>query len=442
MLDDEDEDVRYAATYWIGKKGDINLITKMLDDEDEYVRSIATKWIGERGDINLITKMLDDKDEKVRYRATYWIGERGDINLITKMLDDEDGKVRDIAADWIEKRKDEIRKGPLDIPPLELREDIISDYPTQAKKASVLDYVQETFDTEVWDVSDAKKGLPRLKDEAKKQIVRVLESVLKDNFGKILNYIKTIYIIGSITTQQWINESDIDVTIIIDMDLFKRLTKNEKLSDKDALELIRNAIIPYNGFLLLKTKHPVNYFIRSDDISLDVSDAVYDLKNDVWLKSPPSGEEVKVPLEEEKADIWNKAREWAENLDLAIGETKRDLIDYQTLLNALKQSPKYRTKLEELLLKKLEEINGDITKVVGEYEKIHEERVKAFESELDKGKMGLQDLLSKNWLPENLAYKLLERWRYLKLLKDLKAIQKEGITKDKLGEVNEVLREE
>ena len=180
-----------------------------------------------------------------------------------------------------------------------------------------------------------------------------------------------------------------------------------------------------NGKTLGETKHPINYFFRSDELDEDVADAIYDIKNDVWIKTPS-----KVDVSDFEGVV-DSAVSWARKIDLDKGELWRDVVDYEKIKKVvMRLDSEEKERIKEKLRGKLKEINTDLKLLTNNYETIHRERLKAFDTKLENG-----EVPSKNWLPENIVYKFLERWNYLQLLKELKKID----TVEEIPKIKEIL---
>lgn len=279
------------------------------------------------------------------------------------------------------------------------------------REASVLDYVQETFDPQVWDVPENEEDLPTLKEDVAREIISRLQEGLM-RFG--VDSVSQAYILGSIATQQFIEESDIDVNV--------RLP--EGISEEDTEQITDYFRKSVNEQPLPGTKHPINFFFADSNHPIEVADAAYDLMNDTWLKAPERKEPGFDP-QEEFVGLFDQARGWVQKLDLTIGETKRDLIDLELLNRAIRRAgPETRGMFEKKIESKINEIESDISSLVSDYETLHENRIKAFEEELEEG-ADIKELAVRSELPGNVIYKVIERYRYLTILKQIRQINKE-----------------
>jgi predicted nucleotidyltransferase len=127
---------------------------------------------------------------------------------------------------------------------------------------SLLDPIQKDLCPDLWNNQD------QLKKEVKDFIMSNFEKwqkVIKRELE-----VKSITIMGSLATYQYSESSDLDVHIEVE------------LSDKEINEIFPT--LP--KITLLKTKHPVEYFLTKDYDNVEKSEVAYDLLKDKWVKKP------------------------------------------------------------------------------------------------------------------------------------------------------------
>lgn len=299
------------------------------------------------------------------------------------------------------------------------------------KSASILDFRKENLDPAIWDISGEA---PVMRPEAREEIINRLIQGLADNgFEKAHEWIDGLFVIGSSTTYQWEPTSDIDVSVKVDPDKFISLElQNAPDVDDEMIRQMLGEIAweSLNEIDLPGTKHPVNYFFMTSAYDLELTDASYNLLDNEWLKLPP---DVPKDFDPEMSldEAWNMARGWAARLDEEIGETRRDVRDYDLLVDYFKNlNDENRGWVSDRIQEKVDEIESDVAGLASEYEELHDARVSAFTTEsrdFDRDKL-LQ--YSRNWLPENIVYKYLERYNYLQLLKALKNVYRDSYTNE------------
>jgi hypothetical protein len=118
-------------------------------------------------------------------------------------------------------------------------------------------------------------------------------------------------------------------------------------------------------------------------------------------------------------------------------EIRRDIID----IDMLKSMPKEEIEgLTEMVETKLEEIEGDIEAMLDLEDGIADERREAFKNVTPSE---LKELGSKNALPINIIYKLMERYYYMDLIKTLGDILHEDdeIEQEDIPEIKKAFRD-
>ena len=260
---------------------------------------------------------------------------------------------------------------------------------------SILDYVKPTLAPNVWD-EDV------LNEDIEKQILSTLDGVF-DKFGtEMTDFVANIYIIGGITSRQWVEDSDIDVTVVVKKDV-----------TDEAFKAIRDYVVKnYNGTPAKGTKHPVNYFFKKEsEFNTDVAQAVYDVVEKKWLYKDERGDEF--DPEAKYADKIAAAEKVANQVIELIEQLKRDLVDLKELKDAAKGSKVYN----EVYYKKQAKAWADVENLQRLWRQIHDQREQAFSSEPKEANESLA----------NVIYKYLEKYDYLGELKGIVDSQAEFI---------------
>jgi len=279
---------------------------------------------------------------------------------------------------------------------------------------SVVNIPRNSLDPTVWQFFDDGR-LPILQDSIKKQIgidVRRIETLVP-----VLNF----YIIGSIVTKQYGEKSDIDVDIQVDpIDL-------NEVGTAELLSMIKKI----KGKNALGTTHPINYFIITNDFDFDKAEGVYDVANEKWIKSP----------EEISPDIQSfllKMTSTFQDIDIATGLLRRNLMDMNELRHLKTHDIK---RLHSLITKKLEEVEISMKDLVNTYEDINYIRKMAFDRVMTPEEIRVFG--HKNRLPENVIYKMLEKYYYVDLMKQLRDIleDKEKISLKDIKDIQKSTKE-
>lgn len=280
---------------------------------------------------------------------------------------------------------------------------------------SVLDEKKKTLCPEVWDINQSP---PVMQPLAKKDIISRLSILTKDL------QIESVFIVGSLTGYRYTDDSDIDVSVTIDV------------SDEE-LEKYRDETKKYNGKVLAGTKHPVNFYFLNTEVGLERYDSVYDFVEDKWIKEPS---DIGVDL----FDVYDEFKNTLRELDDNKAEALRSITDIETLRAAYNNGGDPAI-LRYKLMRRYKDLDAAVEALVAEYDEAHQNRLRAFKRYSDLAAIGVQVLPSPNVLPENIRYKMIERYHYLDLLKKLQDIVgEEGKldTPKKREEAREVLEEE
>lgn len=279
---------------------------------------------------------------------------------------------------------------------------------------SIVNISRDTLDPTVFQTFD-DGGLPIFREGIKKQIITDINLI--DGVVPVVNF----FAIGSILTKNYDERTDIDINVQVDAEI------SDSVSTAEVLHVLKNI----NGKLAVGTTHPVNYFIVTQDYDLDKTEAAYDVVNEKWLKIP---DEISPDIQ----SFITKIRSTFENIDITTGELRRDLIDLAELRN-LKISDV--RKIHILAKKKLDEIDENIKQLVNVYENVKFLRTMAFDKVLTPDEIRMYG--HKNRLPENVIYKLLEKYYYIKFMKELKHIldEKEKIEFKDIKDINRTVKE-
>jgi predicted nucleotidyltransferase len=275
---------------------------------------------------------------------------------------------------------------------------------------SVLDIPRTGLDPTVFQFPE--DGAPIIHPRIRSQIMNDLVEINK--IITILDY----FIVGSILTPKYTSTTDIDVTIEIEEEVPP--VKYEALID-----LLRHL----NGKLATGTMHPIKYYIIKGQFDIDKTEAAYDLAAERWLKEPSQ-----IAFNVQK--YIGKLKSGLSEVDLATAELRRDLIDF----NELKTLSKSDIENLDLEVKKcLVDIEASISDIVKVYDNAKMLRKNAFDKVLTPAE--IRKFGSKNNLPENILYKLLERYFYKEFALKLKEILNAGVDADSVKDIKKTFKD-
>lgn len=285
----------------------------------------------------------------------------------------------------------------------------------QFLKESIIDPMRKTLDKTVF--SNPEDDQPTIDPFIKAQIesaIRVFNEV-----APVHDY----YLVGSILGKHYNDRSDLDVTV--------EILKSDV--DEATEEKLYGLLDKMNGQNAHNSKHPINYHFNFVDEGEDLSDNfdnIYDIDSGSWKKQT---EDRYIDPEE----FMDEFDERIQEIDLNAMEIRRDIID----IDMLKSMPKEEIEgLTEMVEAKLEEIEGDIEAMLDLEDGIADERREAFKNVTPSE---LKELGSKNALPINIIYKLMERYYYMDLIKTLGDILHEDdeIEQEDIPEIKKAFRD-
>ena len=287
-------------------------------------------------------------------------------------------------------------------------------------RESIIDIPRRTYAPGVFDDEDTDN--PKIKDSVLRIITKQFEEF--ESEYPIIKY----SLIGSILTKRYRNDADLDINVLFDVPEDKREEERLRLSKKYLASSNPDNI---QGKLIPGTKHPINYYFITDEETYDEqnlkADAVFDIKGQRFIKRP------------EKFDFnpnlyMKDFQKQVDKIDIHKGELKRDIIDYDELMEL---KPGEIKDLEKRIKNKLNEIEHHIEKLKDIGTEVDAERRAAFDRDMTPDE--IKTFSIKNRLPANVVYKMLEKYHYLKLLKKCKKILDDGqVTDDEIDSLKYV----
>lgn len=269
---------------------------------------------------------------------------------------------------------------------------------------SILDTKRETLNPTVWDV---QQDPPTLKPEVKSEILQRADAFLGDT------PMQGVFLVGSNTGYRYNEISDIDVSLVVP-------------ADDETLEQMSDALDTVNGKPLSGTKHPVNFYLMQDTPDPRKFNGMYSLQDDTWLSAP----------EDHGADLsayYDQFRHDLTELDTTTGEAWRSLVDVDLMRDALPNA-EFPEHLTSKLKRRLDTLNTSIQELAETYDAAKRKRLYAFLLYSEGGKIPP----SPDLLPENVRYKILERYHYLDFLRALHKLTEETGDIDTLQDIEDL----
>lgn len=309
------------------------------------------------------------------------------------------------------------------------------------KFSSILDYQRKSLSPVLWDHNNL------LKDSVKRFIYNSLEGFFI--FGNVEGYdefIKAVCIGSSIATYYYKDDSDLDVKVVIDIDVFKKYNpSSSSYIDEEILEsLIKTgrkshwltAMVPTTLHQL-----DVHFFSVEEfkNLNLIKYDSLYRVDTGKWLKKPKKlmgGYSPSIILDIAK----ERAKPYLDKISSDIEQLKINCIDFIILQDYLKGLDADDLKEVYKEFKKiLDRLDTALDVVVSDKDLLKMVRKENFnKKELTTDLEKIMNSL--NYSQGNLIFKIVQRYGYMRILKEIKEIYNNSqSTPDKVDSILEVI---
>lgn len=287
---------------------------------------------------------------------------------------------------------------------------------------SMVDFPRPDLDLSVWNKTDShtSDGIPgayTLKPDVKKKILDTLSKypdvdllIIASSGGE---HKEEIHVIGSICTNQYVDDSDIDIHIVVSPD-------SEGFNDGDFQDAVNDWFKEESNKQFIG-KHPIEVYLQFNPNQELMADGVYRLMTGEWLKGPKIVPANYNPYED-FAHVFDDLRPIVQGVDVMLGELKRDVIDYETIKSAITKLPKKeRGDLKAALEAKLEEIEQDIQGLYKKRKDLAKSRELASQPKTPEEALKSAEL-TKEWRDKNAAFKFVARYQYMRVIKELESL--------------------
>ena len=199
--------------------------------------------------------------------------------------------------------------------------------------SSIIDFIYPGLDSSVW--SEDGKLLPEHKD----LILSTLQEALQaEGLTDSDKWIKSVVILGSLTTYRFTFDSDIDVHIKVNLPVFIQTNKPEMSEQEahnyldDLRKRINEAQIP-----LTNTKHPIEYYFETPFVNPEGSpgSGLYDVVNETWEIEPISIDK-DFDIEEVSKVTVEIANTLADEIEIGLGRMDRHIRRIEELQAVIK----------------------------------------------------------------------------------------------------------
>lgn len=164
--------------------------------------------------------------------------------------------------------------------------------------SNILDQIHDTLPSSVWD--DPGSDKPHLKPQHRKWIEAKVHQVLKEGGYTNVDEWLSLVLTGSLTTYQYGRESDCDVSLFVDSEVFPEWSR---------AEMIGLMVSKVDGTMLPGTTFPMQCFvvppnIKRENLYKPGLRSGYDLKTDSWVEPPDRGRVHNVEQEENASYVY------------------------------------------------------------------------------------------------------------------------------------------
>lgn len=190
----------------------------------------------------------------------------------------------------------------------------------QPRQANILDPVHNELDPAVWDSPDSPE--PRLRPEHRQWLTETIHTVLdKHGYDGMENWL-TLVFTGSLTTYQYSDESDCDVSLFVDTKVFPEWSR---------AEMIGVMIGNFDGTNLPGTQHVVQGYVVSskltpEDLYKPGLRSGYDISSERWIV-PPERDRVH-NVEREMNEAYTIALESADKMESLLRYEPQKAVQY------------------------------------------------------------------------------------------------------------------
>ena len=283
-------------------------------------------------------------------------------------------------------------------------------------RESIIDIPRSTYAPGVFDDEDTNN--PKIKDS----VLRIINDTIEKEYAPFAD-VKRVALIGSIITKRYRADADLD------LDIFMELNDS---SEEMRRKLVSKTMGELNGKLIPGTKHPINYYVQVNkkvsDEHIEEADGIFDVRENKFIKRP---KEFKFDVNTYLKDFQKQV----DKIDILKGELKRDIIDYDELIDLKTGEIK---DLEKRVKGKLDEIEESLQSLSDIGSKVDSDRKSAFLDDMTPDE--IKTFSIKNRLPKNVVYKMLEKYHYTTFLKKCKMILDDGKVTD--AEIDSLRKED
>jgi len=277
---------------------------------------------------------------------------------------------------------------------------------TPLKKESSIDYpVSEGLCPEIWDTSVDGKWV--VKPEVKQRALELVDVLL----AKYHVEAKGVNIVGSICSNQYTDDGDVDIHIQVDLP--------EEVAEKlnNLRKKTQDQVLAGQDIMVGASKtHPLEFYFQQNIYSDMGSCGCYDLMNDTWLSGPQLVDLEFDPYEEYE-ESWEEAFEFGSRAQTALFELHKNLYKWNAILEQSSNKDIYKDgQLMSVVSRRLEEAKDEILESMNVVAALKDEMVQVRRRAglKPKDEKEAEEMrVNKEWLAANSTFKFLQRLNVL-----------------------------
>ena len=280
-------------------------------------------------------------------------------------------------------------------------------------KESSIDYpVSEGLCHDIWNEVEAGKFMikPQIKQKAWEMVSKLLAHYHVEATG--------VNIVGSICSNQYTPDSDVDVHIQVDLpdDVAEKLN-NLRKKETDKIFAGIDLMVGEPG----KT-HPLEFYFQSNIYGDMGSCGCYDLLHDEWL-SGPQLVDIEFDPFDEYSSSWDEAVEFGHKVQEALFDLHKNMYKYNAMIEHASNREIYSDEqMMKIIAHRIMDVQDEISSNAEKIYELREEMVKVRRRAgiVPRNEEEAEDMrTNKEWLTANSTFKFLQRMNVLDSVWDI-----------------------
>ena len=275
------------------------------------------------------------------------------------------------------------------------------------RKESSIDYpVSEGLCPDIW--NEVEEGKFMIKNEIKQLALEMVSKLLAHYHVEATG----VHIVGSICSNQYTPDADVDVHIQVDLpdDVAEKLN-NLRKKETDKIFAGIDLMVGEPG----KT-HPLEFYFQSNIYGDMGSCGCYDLLHDKWL-SGPQLVDIEFDPFEEYSSSWDEAVEFGHKVQEALFDLHKNMYKYNAMIEHASNREIYSDEqMMKIIAHRIMDVQDEISSNAERIYELREEMVKVRKRAgiVPRNEEEAEDMrTNKEWLTANSTFKFLQRMNVL-----------------------------